>query len=79
MSHRHPFRGPTPGFVLLHDYMVPLCLTPSQLADEIDASPADVNAVLDGQDASDALCDRLARYFGTPADFWHGMRQRVSA
>jgi addiction module HigA family antidote len=65
--------------VLLHDYLVPLCLTPTQLAREIDAPTSAVTAILDGEHASDALCDRLAKYFGTAPSFWQDMQARLSA
>ena len=60
-----------PGEVLFEEFMEPLQLTASALARELHVPANRVTALINGQrsvTADTAL--RLARYFGTTAEFW---------
>ena len=60
-----------PGEVLMDDFIVPLGITQHRLAVAIAVPPRRINEIVHGQrriTADTAL--RLARYFGTSAQFW---------
>ncbi len=60
-----------PGRLLELEFLEPLGITPYQLAKEIGVSPSRVYAIVRGErsiTADTAL--RLARYFGTSAQYW---------
>lgn len=60
-----------PGEILREEYMVPLGLPANQLARALGVTPARVNEIVRGRrgiTGDTAL--RLARYFGTDAQFW---------
>lgn len=64
-----------PGDILLHDFMEPLGLSANALARELAVPANRVSAILAGSrgvSADTAL--RLARYFGTTAEFWVGLQ-----
>ncbi len=65
-------RPPThPGEILLEDFLVPLQMTQQELADRIGVSYPRVNELVNakrGLTPDTAL--RLARLFGTTAEFW---------
>ncbi len=68
-----------PGEVLLEDeeYLVPLGLTQQRLAVAIDVPPRRINEMVHGKrgvSADTAL--QLARYFGTPEQFWLNLQGR---
>jgi addiction module HigA family antidote len=65
-----------PGAVLLHDFMEPLGLSANALARELVVPPNRITGIINGQrsvSADSAL--RLARYFGTTAEFWMGLQK----
>lgn len=67
-SHRPPTH---PGEHLLEDFLIPLGMTQAELAKRIGVSYPRVNEVVKGKrgvTADTAL--RLARLFGTSAEFW---------
>ncbi|MCC7127781.1 MAG: HigA family addiction module antidote protein [Microbacteriaceae bacterium] len=60
-----------PGEVLLEDFIVPLGITQNRLAVAIGVPPRRINEIVHGLrriTADTAL--RLAKYFGTSAQFW---------
>ena len=60
-----------PGEILWHDFMEPLGLTQSALADALGVTPMRVSEIVRGQrgiTADTAL--RLSRYFGTRPAWW---------
>jgi addiction module HigA family antidote len=60
-----------PGEVLMEDFLVPLGVTQHMVAVAIGVPPRRINEIVHGQrriSADTAL--RLARYFGTTAQFW---------
>ena len=73
-THREPTH---PGEMLLEEFLKPLSLTQRDLADGIRVPYQRVNELVRGRRGitpSTAL--RLARYFGTTADFWLNLQLR---
>lgn len=65
------FLCPAPGDVLQNEYMGPLDISPSQLAQRIGVLEGRIDDVLAGKsNVGVELSLRLARYFSTAADFW---------
>ena len=65
-----------PGEILKRDYMEPLGLTATALAQAIGVTPARISEIVRGRrgiSAGTAL--RLARYFGTDARSWMNLQQ----
>ncbi|MFN7096890.1 MAG: HigA family addiction module antitoxin [Gammaproteobacteria bacterium] len=61
----------TPGEMLLHEFMEPLCLTQYKLAKALDVAPIRISQIIRGQRAiTPDTAIRLARYFGNSAEFW---------
>ena len=71
-------REPThPGQMLVEEFLVPMDLTQRDLADAIHVPYQRVNELVNGKRGitpSTAL--RLARFFGTSADFWLNLQLR---
>lgn len=60
-----------PGEILLHDFMEPLGLSQSALAQAIGVTPIRINHIVRGQRAVTAdTALRLSRYFGTRPAWW---------
>ena len=60
-----------PGEILLEDFLKPMGLSQYRVAKDISVPPRRVNEIVHGNrsiTADTAL--RLARYFGTPPQFW---------
>lgn len=66
-----------PGEILLEEFLVPLGLSRNRLAKGIAVSPRRVNEIVYGTRGltADAAL-RLARYFGTTAEFWMNLQSR---
>ena len=65
-----------PGQLLLSEFMEPLALTANALANALHVPANRITAILKGQrgiTADTAL--RLARFFGTSADFWLNLQK----
>src|SRR5512136_2954324 len=71
-------RAPThPGEMLLEEFLIPMGLTQRELADGIHVPYQRINDIVNGRRGitpSTAL--RLAKYFGTSADFWMNLQLR---
>ena len=68
-------RNPTPGEILLLEFIEPLGLTQSGLARAIGVPPRRINEIVLGKRAITADTDlRLARYFGLSEGFWLGLQ-----
>ncbi|MEW6530985.1 MAG: HigA family addiction module antitoxin [Thermodesulfobacteriota bacterium] len=71
-------RPPThPGEMLLEEFLIPMGLTQRELADAIRVPYQRINEIVNGRRGitpSTAL--RLARFFGTSADFWMNLQLR---
>jgi antitoxin HigA-1 len=64
-----------PGEVILHDYLEPLGMSQYALAKALGITQARLGAIIHGKRAvSPDTALRLARYFGTSAEFWTGMQ-----
>ncbi len=60
-----------PGDVLLADFLEPLDISQYRLAHAISVPPRRINEIVHGKRAISAdTALRLARYFGTSAQFW---------
>jgi antitoxin HigA-1 len=73
-THRPPTH---PGEMLLEEFLRPMGLTQRDLADAIHVSYQRINELTNqrrGMTSSTAL--RLAKYFGTSADFWLNLQLR---
>lgn len=64
-----------PGEVLRDDFLKPLGLSQYALAKAIDVPQIRVSEIINGKRAiTPDTALRLARYFGTSAEFWMGMQ-----
>jgi addiction module HigA family antidote len=67
--------NPTPGEILLLEFIEPMGLTQNGLARAIGAPPRRINEIVLGKRAITADTDlRLARYFGLSEGFWLGLQ-----
>eukprot|EP01037_Dinobryon_pediforme_P017859 gene17859-18088_t len=67
--------NPTPGEMLLLDFIEPMGLSQSGLAKAIGVPPRRINEIVLGKRAVTADTDlRLARYFGLSDGFWLGVQ-----
>lgn len=67
--------NPTPGEILLEDFIAPMGLTQNGLARAIGVPPRRINEIVLGKRAITADTDlRLARYFGVSEGFWLGLQ-----
>jgi addiction module HigA family antidote len=67
--------NPTPGEMLLLDFIEPMKLTQNGLARAIGVPPRRINEIVLGKRAITADTDlRLARYFGLSEGFWMGVQ-----
>lgn len=65
------FLCPPPGRVLQNEYLKPLKISQTELADRIGIAEETISALISGSVVVDVeLSLRLARYFSTAADFW---------
>jgi addiction module HigA family antidote len=63
--------NPTPGEILLEDFLTPMSLSQTALARAIGVSPRRINEIVLGKRAVTADTDlRLARYFGVSDGFF---------
>jgi antitoxin HigA-1 len=67
--------NPTPGEVLLSEFIEPMGLTQNGLARAIGVPPRRINEIVLGKRSITAATDlRLARYFGVSEAFWPGLQ-----
>ena len=67
--------NPTPGEMLLLDFIEPMELSQTRLAKAIGVSPRRINEIVLGKRAVTAdTALRLARYFGLSDGFWLGVQ-----
>lgn len=72
---RKAFAPVHPGEVILHDYLRPLGMSQYALAKALGITQARLGEIVRGKRAiSPDTALRLARYFGTSAEFWIGMQ-----
>jgi addiction module HigA family antidote len=66
---------PTPGEILLEDFMKPMEITQYRLAKEIGVSQRRIGEIIAGKRAVTADTGlRLSRFFGTSEGFWTGLQ-----
>jgi len=66
-----------PGEILLEEFLKPLGLSQYRLAHDIGVPPRRINEIVHGKRAITAnTALRLARYFGTTAQFWLNLQTR---
>ncbi len=66
-----------PGEVLLADFLEPLGISQYRLAHAISVPPRRINEIVHGKRAISAdTALRLARFFGTSAQFWLNLQAR---
>jgi addiction module HigA family antidote len=64
-------KNPTPGDVLLEEFLLPLAMSQTALANAIGVPPRRINEIVLGKRAVTADTDlRLARYWGLSEGFW---------
>ena len=64
-----------PGEVLREDFLAPLGIDLSSLAQALGVAEARLEPILEGRRSiSPEMALRLARYFGTTPEFWMGMQ-----
>jgi antitoxin HigA-1 len=62
---------PTPGEILLEEFLKPLDLSQYRVAKSINVPPRRINEIIHGQRAITAdTALRLGKYFGNSAQFW---------
>jgi addiction module HigA family antidote len=67
--------NPTPGEILLEEFLKPMALSQSALARSIGVPPRRINEIVLGKRAVTADTDlRLARYFGMSEGFFLGLQ-----
>ena len=72
---RKAFAPVHPGEVIRHDYLKPLGMSQYALAKALGITQARLGEIVRGRRAiSPDTALRLARYFGTSAEFWIGMQ-----
>jgi addiction module HigA family antidote len=71
-------RPPThPGEMLLVEFLLPLNITQRELADAIHVPYQRINEIVHGRrGVTPSTALRLARFFGTSADFWMNLQLR---
>lgn len=67
--------NPSPGEILLEEFLKPMGLTQNGLARAIKVPPRRINEIILGKRAVTADTDlRLARFFGLSEGFWMGLQ-----
>lgn len=68
-------KNPTPGDILLEEFLKPLGMSQTALANAIGVPPRRINEIILGKRAVTADTDlRLARYWGLSEGFWLGLQ-----
>ena len=72
---RNSLANPTPGEILLEEFLKPMDLSQNELARAIHVPPRRINEIVLGKRAVTADTDlRLARYFGMSEGFFLGLQ-----
>jgi addiction module HigA family antidote len=67
--------NPTPGDILMEEFLKPVGLSQTALANAIGVSPRRINEIVLGKRAVTADTDlRLSRYWGISDGFWLGLQ-----
>ena len=74
MSDRTPIH---PGEILSQEFLIPMGISQSRLARDINVPPRRINEICLGKRSiTPDTALRLARYFGMSAEFWMTLQQR---
>lgn len=74
MSDRTPIH---PGEILSEEFLIPMAISQSRLARDVNVPPRRINEICLGKRAvTPDTALRLARYFGMSAEFWMTLQQR---
>lgn len=76
MTAAHAVADASPGEILFEEFMAPLELSQNALARALRVPPRRINEIVHGKRSiTPDTALRLARYFGTSAQFWLGIQQ----
>jgi addiction module HigA family antidote len=65
-----------PGEILLEEFLKPLGMSMNKLAEELHVPANRITQIIEGERSiTGETALRLARYFGTSAEFWFGMQK----
>ena len=65
----------TPGEILSEEYLIPMGISQSALADAIGVGPETIAEIVNGDRAiTPAISMRLGDFFGQSGEFWHGIQ-----
>lgn len=65
-----------PGEILREEFLIPLGLTPSSLAQSLNLPETLIQSLINEQTSiNPTLADALAQHFGTSAELWLGLQQ----
>lgn len=68
-------KNPTPGDILLEEFLLPLAMSQTALAKAIGVPPRRINEIVLGKRSITADTDlRLSRYWGLSEGFWLGLQ-----
>lgn len=74
MDDRSPIH---PGEILTEEFLVPMSISQSRVARDINVPPRRINEICLGKRAiTPDTAMRLARFFGTSAEFWMNLQTR---
>ena len=66
-----------PGEILSEDFLIPMGISQSRLARDVNVPPRRINEICLGKrGVTPDTALRLARYFDTSAEFWMNLQQR---
>ena len=64
-----------PGQILNKEFLIPMDIAPSRLADAIGVAPALVQAIINREErVTPEIAAMLSRFFGTSAGLWTGLQ-----
>jgi len=67
-----------PGEILKYEYLEPLGMSGSQISASLGISMGSMNRIVRGEDSvTSDTAFRLARFFGTSAEFWLNLQRNV--
>jgi addiction module HigA family antidote len=68
-------RFPTPGEILLEEYLTPMGISQNAMARAIGVSPRAINEIVHGKRAiTPSMSIRFGAFFGQSDTFWHGIQ-----
>lgn len=64
-----------PGEILNEEFLIPMDISPSRLADAIGVDPALIQAIINREErVTPEIATMLSRFFGTSAELWTGLQ-----